>query len=201
MEIRVLIADDHSIVRMGLGALIKQLDVSEVDEVANCADLMAQLNTETYSHLILDLIMPDGNALEIIENINRLYPDLSILIHSMQPIEVYGKILKKYKVHSYLYKGVSESEIKKHIKSFIKLEDLSFSKHFDRDNNPFSSLAIRELEVLHYLLNGYRTKEISAILGLKMNTISTIKAVIFDKVEAKNFTHLLQLAHVHQISY
>lgn len=201
METRVLIADDHSIVRMGLGSLIKQLNVSVVDEVANCADLMAQLKTETYSHLILDLIMPDGNAMEIIENINRLYPDLSILIHSMQPIEVYGKILKKYKVHSYLYKGVSESEIKKHIESFIKLEDLAFLKQFDKDNNPFSSLAVRELEVLHYLLNGYRTKEISTTLGLKMNTISTIKAVIFDKVKAENFTHLLQLAHVHQISY
>ncbi len=201
METRVLIADDHSIVRMGLGSLIKQLNVSIVDKVANCADLMAQLKTETYTHLILDLIMPDGNALEMIENINRLYPDLSILIHSMQPIEVYGKILKKYKVHSYLYKGVSESEIKKHIESFIKLEDLAFSKQFDKDNNPFSSLAVRELEVLHYLLNGYRTKEISTTLGLKMNTISTIKSVIFDKVKAENFTHLLQLAHVHQISY
>ena len=201
MDQKILIADDHSIVRMGLGSLIKQLNVSVVDEVANCADLMSQLKTETYTHLILDLIMPDGNALEIIENINRLYPDMSILIHSMQPIEVYGKILKKYKVHSYLYKGVSESEIKKHIESFIRLEDLAFSKQFDKDNNPFSSLAVRELEVLHYLLNGYRTKEISTTLGLKMNTISTIKAVIFDKVKAENFTHLLQLAHVHQISY
>ena len=201
MDQKILIADDHSIVRMGLGSLIKQLNVSVVDEVANCADLMSQLKTETYTHLILDLIMPDGNALEIIENINRLYPDMSILIHSMQPIEVYGKILKKYKIHSYLYKGVSESEIKKHIESFIKLEDLAFSKQFDKDNNPFSSLAVRELEVLHYLLNGYRTKEISTTLGLKMNTISTIKAVIFDKVKAENFTHLLQLAHVHQISY
>lgn len=201
MDQKILIADDHSIVRMGLGSLIKQLNVSVVDEVANCTDLMSQLKTETYTHLILDLIMPDGNALEIIENINRLYPDMSILIHSMQPIEVYGKILKKYKIHSYLYKGVSESEIKKHIESFIKLEDLAFSKQFDKDNNPFSSLAVRELEVLHYLLNGYRTKEISTTLGLKMNTISTIKAVIFDKVKADNFTHLLQLAHVHQISY
>ena len=112
----------------------------------------------------------------------------------MQPVEVYGKILLKYKVHSYLYKGVSESEIKKHIESFIKLENHHFSKQFDKDNNPFSSLAVRELEVLHYLLNGYRTKEISTTLGLKMNTISTIKAVIFDKVKADNFTHLLQLA-------
>lgn len=201
METRIIIADDHSIVRMGLGSLIKQFGVNVVDEVSNCADLMSQLNNQAYTHLILDLIMPDGNALEIIENINSLYPNLTILIHTMQPIEVYGKILKKYKVHSYLYKGVSEFEIKKHIESFIKLENLSFSKQFDKDNNPFSSLAVRELEVLHYLLNGYRTKEISTTLGLKMNTISTIKAVIFDKVKADNFTHLLQLAHVHQISY
>jgi DNA-binding NarL/FixJ family response regulator len=50
-------------------------------------------------------------------------------------------------------------------------------------------------------LNGYRTKEISTLLGLKMNTISTIKSVIFDKVKAESFTHLLQLAHAHQISY
>ena len=74
-------------------------------------------------------------------------------------------------------------------------------KVVDNEVNPFASLAVRELEVLHYLLNGYRTKEISTLLGLKMNTISTIKSVIFDKVKAESFTHLLQLAHVHQISY
>jgi DNA-binding NarL/FixJ family response regulator len=65
MEPKVIIADDHSIVRMGLGSLIKQLGVNVVDEVSNCAELMSQLNNQTYSHLILDLIMPDGNALEI----------------------------------------------------------------------------------------------------------------------------------------
>ena len=74
-------------------------------------------------------------------------------------------------------------------------------KVLDIEVNPFTSLSVRELEVLHYLLNGHRTKEISTLLGLKMNTISTIKAAIFDKVKAESFTHLLQLAHVHQISY
>lgn len=108
METKVIIADDHSIVRMGLSSLIKQYQVSVVDEVVNCAQLMQQLKNEPYTHLILDIILPDGNSIEIIENINNLYPKLSILIHSMQPIEVYGKILKKYNIHSYLYKGVSE---------------------------------------------------------------------------------------------
>lgn len=120
METSVIIADDHSIVRMGLSSLIKQFNVQVVDEVATCNELMQQLKNNTYTHLVLDIILPDGNTLEIIENINNLYPKLSILIHSMQPIEVYGKILKKYQIHSYLYKGVSENEIKYHIESFIK---------------------------------------------------------------------------------
>jgi DNA-binding NarL/FixJ family response regulator len=175
--------------------------VQVVDEVATCNELMQALKNDTYTHLVLDIILPDGNTLEIIENINNLYPKLSILIHSMQPIEVYGKILKKYLIHSYLYKGVSENEIKYHLESFIKSVPLAMSKVVDNDVNPFSTLAVRELEVLHYLLNGYRTKEISTLLGLKMNTISTIKSVIFDKVKAESFTHLLQLAHAHQISY
>ena len=201
METKVIIADDHSIVRMGLSAILNKLQVKHVDEVSNCAQLMQQLQAETYTHMILDIILPDGNSLEIIENINNLYPSISILIHSMQPIEVYGKILKKYKIHSYLYKGVSEHEINYHLESFIKGVTMNFSKVIENDENPFSTLAVRELEVLHYLLNGYRTKEISTMLGLKMNTISTIKSVIFDKVKAESFTHLLQLAHVHQISY
>jgi len=201
MENRVIIADDHSIVRMGLSSLIKQFNVQVVDEVATCNELMQALKNDTYTHLVLDIILPDGNTLEIIENINNLYPKLSILIHSMQPIEVYGKILKKYHIHSYLYKGVSENEIKYHLESFIKSVPLAMSKLVDNDVNPFSTLAVRELEVLQYLLNGYRTKEISTLLGLKMNTISTIKSVIFDKVKAESFTHLLQMAHAHQISY
>ena len=201
METRVIIADDHSIVRMGLSSLIKQFNVQVVDEVATCNELMQALKNDTYTHLVLDIILPDGNTLEIIENINNLYPKLSILIHSMQPIEVYGKILKKYHIHSYLYKGVSENEIKYHLESFIKSVPLAMSKVVDNDVNPFSTLAVRELEVLHYLLNGYRTKEIANSLGLKMNTVSTIKSNIFDKVKADSFTHLLQLAHVHQISY
>ena len=182
METRVIIADDHSIVRMGLGSLIKQLGVNVVDEVSNCAELMSQLNNQTYSHLILDLIMPDGNALEIIENINNLYPNLTILIHSMQPVEVYGKIASKFQIHSYLHKGASESEIHYQLELFVKNQPLQIKKKLDDTINPFSTLAVRELEILHYLLNGHRTKEIATSLGLKMNTVSTIKSNIFEQI-------------------
>ena len=195
MEARVLIADDHSIVRMGLAAILKKFHVNQVDEVGNCSDLLAQLKKEnSYSHLILDIIMPDGNSLEIIEQLNILYPDLSILIHSMQPLEVYGKIIKKYKIHSYLYKGVSENEINYHLEKFVNSEPITIQKIVDDEDNPFAKLAVRELEVLHYLLNGFRTKEISTALNLKMNTISTIKRIIYRKLRISTSLELFKLA-------
>ena len=201
MEIKVLIAEDHSIVKMGLTAILNKLKVQKVAEVSTCNDLMDALANDPYTHLILDIILPDGSTLEYIDKINEKYPDLSILIHSMQPLEVYGKISNKFKIHSYLHKGASELEINYHLDLFIKNQPLVFKKKLEDTGNPFSSLAVRVLEILHYLLNGYRTKEIANLLGLKMNTVSTIKSNIFDKLKVDSFTHLLQLAHVHQISY
>jgi DNA-binding NarL/FixJ family response regulator len=201
MEIKVLVVEDHSIVKMGLTAILNKLNVQKVADVSTCADLMIELGTNDYTHLILDIILPDGNTLEYIETINEKYPHLSILVHSMQPVEVYGKISNKFNIYSYLHKGASESEINYHLELFIKGQPLALKKKVEESSNPFSTLAVRELEILHYLLNGYRTKEIANSLGLKMNTVSTIKSNIFDKVKADSFTHLLQLAHVHQISY
>ena len=201
MDTKILIADDHSIVKMGLTAILNKMGAKQIDTVSNIAELKEALNRNVYTHLVLDIIMPDGNSLELIEHINTTQPSLSILVHSMQPVEVYGKIASKFQIHSYLHKGASESEIHYQLELFFKNQPLQLKKKLDDTINPFSTLAVRELEILHYLLNGHRTKEIATNLGLKMNTVSTIKSNIFEKVKADSFTHLLQLAHVHQISY
>ena len=201
MEPKILIADDHSIVKMGLTAILNKMGVKQIDTVSNIAELKETLNRNVYTHLVLDIIMPDVNSIELLEQINTTNPYLSILVHSMQPVEVYGKIASKFQIHSYLHKGASESEIYYQLELFIKNQPLQLKKKLDDTINPFSTLAVRELEILHYLLNGHRTKEIATNLGLKMNTVSTIKSNIFEKVKADSFTHLLQLAHVHQISY
>ncbi len=201
MVTKILIADDHSIVKMGLTAILNKMGVQNIETVSTIDELKTELEKTNYTHLVLDIIMPDGNSLELIESINSNHPALSILVHSMQPVEVYGKIANKYTIHSYLHKGASESEIHYQLELFVKNQPLNIKKKLEDSVNPFSTLAVRELEILHYLLNGHRTKEIAASLGLKMNTVSTIKSNIFEKVKAESFTHLLQLAHVHQISY
>ncbi len=201
MEAKILIADDHSIVKMGLTAILNKMGAKQIDTVSNIAELKDAIALNVYTHLILDIIMPDGNSIELLEQINTSHPNLSILVHSMQPTEVYGKIANKFQIHSYLHKGASETEIYYQLELFVKNQPLQIKKKLDDTINPFSTLAVRELEILHYLLNGHRTKEIATSLGLKMNTVSTIKSNIFEKVKAESFTHLLQLAHVHQISY
>ena len=68
-------------------------------------------------------------------------------------------------------------------------------------DNPFTLLAPRELEILHYVLKGIGTKEIADILNLKMNTVSTIKTRIYDKTNAGNIKELLELATLYNLNY
>jgi len=67
--------------------------------------------------------------------------------------------------------------------------------------NPFKSLAHRELEILHYMLKGIGTKEIADTLNLKMSTVSTFKSRIYEKTKAENYKQLLELAALYNISY
>ncbi len=203
MQSKILIADDHSMIRKGL-KIFMQTNLSQMDvhEVATCNDLMKELVKKKYTHLILDIILSDGNSLEVIPNIRRVYPDMQIMIFSMQPQEIYGEAVKQYGIHQYLSKSVGEDEMLRQIQNFIE-NDFSFSKTpiLQNRQNPFSSLAPRELEILHYLLKGEGTKKIGETLNLKMSTISTIKNRIFEKTNAGNIKELLELATLYNLNY
>ena len=91
MQPKILIADDHSMIRKGLKLHMQlTLGYNDLHEVGTCNELMTELVKNKYTHLILDIILSDGSTLEVIPNIRRVYPDLHILIFSMQPAEIYG---------------------------------------------------------------------------------------------------------------
>ncbi|MEQ1676139.1 MAG: response regulator transcription factor [Chitinophagaceae bacterium] len=203
MQPKILIADDHSMIRKGLKLQIQlTLGYADIEEVATCNDLMKELVKKKYTHLILDIILSDGNTLEIIPNIRRVYPDLSILVFSMQPAEIYGEAVKQYGIRQYLSKSVGEEEITQVINKFLQNEEPSRkSPLLQNHENPFSTLAPRELEILHYILKGIGTKEIGETLNLKMNTVSTIKTRIFEKTNAGNIKELMELATLYNVNY
>ena len=107
MQPNILLADDHSIIRNGLKLYIQfNLGYTDVSEVSSCNGLMSELVKKKYTHLILDIILTDGSTLEVIPNIRKVYPNLNIMIFSMQPMEVYGEALKQYGINYYLSKTV-----------------------------------------------------------------------------------------------
>src|ERR1700759_4640039 len=154
MQPQILLADDHSMIRKGLKLLLQlHLGFTETSEVVSCNELMKELGKKKYTHLVLDIILSDGSTLEILPNIRNLYPDLRIMVFSMQPAEVYGKALRHYGIEHYLPKTTPEEETIRLLRRFLQNEQTpreSTDAHYP--NNPFSALAPRELEILHYVL-------------------------------------------------
>src|SRR5262245_10241222 len=203
MHPSILIADDHSMIRKGLKLFLQvNLGYNDVHEVSTCNELMRELVKKKYTHLVLDIILSDGSTLEVIPNIRRVYPELSIMVFSMQPAEIYGEAVKQYGITNYMSKSVGEEEMLHLLQSFIQNEaPIRKNPVLQNPENPFSTLAPRELEILHYVLKGMGTKEIGETLNLKMSTISTIKNRIFEKTSAGNIKELIELASLYNVNY
>ncbi len=199
----LLLADDHSMIRRGLKFFLQvTLECRKITEISSCSDLMQEITKNSYTHLILDIILKDGNSLEIIPSIRKLAPDLKIMIFSMQPAEVYGPAVRQYNIYHYIHKSESEDQMLKKLNDFLNNDGKEEASTKSASlSNPFALLAPRELEVLHYILRGHGTKSIGETLNLQMSTVSTIKNRIFEKTKASNLKELLELAVLYNINY
>ena len=178
------------------------LGYTDIHEASSCNELMKELVRSNYTHLVLDIILSDGSTLEVIPNIRRVYPDMHVLIFSMQPAEVYGEALKQYGINYYLSKSVGEEEMQQVLQRFLNNEmPVKNTNGSQFQDNPFRALAPRELEILHYVLKGIGTKDIAETLNLKMNTVSTIKTRIYEKTNAGNIKELMELATLYNVNY
>ncbi len=199
----LLLADDHSMIRRGLKFFLQvTLECRKITEISSCSDLMQEITKNSYTHLILDIILKDGNSLEIIPSLRKLAPDLKIMIFSMQPAEVYGPAVRQYNIYHYIHKSESEDQMLKKLNDFLNNDGKEEASTKSASlSNPFALLAPRELEVLHYILRGHGTKSIGETLNLQMSTVSTIKNRIFEKTKASNLKELLELAVLYNINY
>jgi DNA-binding NarL/FixJ family response regulator len=194
MNKRILIADDHPMIRKGLIALLAYYyNNIEIAEACSCNETMRKLMQDEYSHLILDMVLTDGTILEILPNIVSLYPRSRILIFSMQPVDVYQRAMKPYGIHYCLSKTLPEDSLIRLLGKFLNNEC-----HLPEENqipdNPFSMLTARELEILHYILKGMGSNEIGNILNIRYNTVSTVRTHIYVKSQTHNIRELFELA-------
>ena len=205
---RVLIADDHTIVRSGMKLIIQDLRPSTVfDEASNGDQVISCVKKSDYEMIVLDINMPDTDSITLVTNLFAYREQCKILIYSMNSENLYAKRFFKLGVLGYLNKESRSEEIRKAITCVLR-GDIYISKKLKKDlsedpkkgaDNPFEKLSDREIQTVKYLLNGYSLLEIRKILNVHSSTVGTYKTRIFEKLKIKTVRDLGELARMYQL--
>lgn len=209
MNCKILIAEDHPMTLKGLRLLVEHhAGKAMIREAGSCHQLMKELSANGFSHLILDIMLADGSALEVIPTIRSLYPELEIMVFSGQPANLYRRALGRYRIGYVLSKGMQEKETLGLLRQFLNNEQRidsavsrsEFTLRVRQEASiPFAGMPAREIDVLQYLLKGWRTSQIAETLNLSVSTISTLKSRIFERTQTSNIKELMDLAMIHQV--
>lgn len=206
---RILIADDHAIVRRGLrDILLEEFPFAEIEEAGDSEDLIKKVIKNEWNVVLTDLSMPGRSGLEALCQIKQLQPKLPVLILSVYPEEQYAIRALKAGAAGYLNKDMAPDELvnavqrvvsgKKYITPSIA-EKLACT--FDYSSNKLSHehLSNREFEVLKLIAVGKSVSDIAEAFHLSVTTISTYRARIMTKMNMKTNADLTQYALAHQL--
>lgn len=204
---KILIIDDHSIIRVGIAFLIRQEIPSAVIDEAKSGDAaVALLKKSTYDLVILDVNIPGTDTIDFISYLLTATPHLNILIFTMNPEEWYGRRFLKMGVKGFLNKESPEDEIKKAIWTVLKgnryispalAQIISMDALEKKKENPFDELSNREFDVAMRLTRGDSVSVIAESLNLHASTVGTHKAHIFEKLNVQNIIQLADLARLY----
>jgi len=207
-EINIVIADDHNLFRKGIIALLSDFDfIGEINEASNGVELLELLaNMEILPDVILlDLRMPVMDGVEAQQEIRRLYPDVKIIILTMEDDKQYILHLISEGVNGYLLKNADPDEMEMAIQKVVKngyyfSEDISAlvirnMKKKEKTETIFNpDFTERELQVLELICKEYSNSEIAKAMDISIRTVEGYRLKLIEKSGAKNIAGLLILA-------
>jgi DNA-binding NarL/FixJ family response regulator len=202
--IKILIADNHPIVRLGIKEVLNTVpDFDVLGDVSTTTELFNFLSTSIPDVVILEMDIPEINGIATLRKIKKEFPDVKVLIYSGQSEDVYALSTIRAGAFGYLSKN-SEldyiiSAVKKvsQGKMFITNElaqRLAFDEGTQKQRRFFRKLSTREVEVLKLLASGKRNKDVAEGLNLNEKTVSTYKSRLMKKLNVDNLVDLLQQA-------
>lgn len=202
--IKVLIADNHPIVRLGVKNVLQSAnDFEVIDDVATTSELFAKLKKNTPDVIILEMDIPEINGIATLRRIKQEYPEIKVLIYSGQSEDVYALSTIRAGAFGYLSKTADIDYIISAVRKvsegsmFITNElaqRLAFDEGTQKPRRFFRKLSTREVEVLKLLASGKRNKDVAQGLNLNEKTVSTYKARLMKKLNVDNLVDLLQQA-------
>ncbi|SEJ57852.1 two component transcriptional regulator, LuxR family [Dyadobacter sp. SG02] len=207
---KILIADDHSLVRYGLKvALLNHFTDPQIDESWDGQTIMAQLKNNKYDLILLDLSMPDADTATILHWIKSFQPDAKVLVVSMNSEVIFGKRVLQMGAHGYIEKDASPEDLIKAVDTVLAgkkymsadLADVIVNDTLNRKAvNPFDELTPREFQVAMYIIQDYTITQISELMQLQYTSVSTFRRRVFEKLNIPDRKALVQLAEAYKLS-
>ncbi len=202
--IKVLIADDHAIVRKGLvQILFEEFPSAQITEVANSNEVIEATNKEVWDIILLDISMPGRNGIETLKQIRANGIKAPILMLSMHPEEQYAIRVLKAGASGFVNKQSATEELlgavhkvltgKKYITASIA-EKLADAMGENTEKPLHELLSDRELQVLQLIASGKTVSDIADEISLSVNTISTYRTRILEKLSLNNSAELTRYA-------
>jgi len=201
---RVLIADDHAIVRRGVRDIVlEDFPGVEIVEVPDAEEFVKQVMSSSFDVAICDLNMPGRSGLDVLQQVRQIAPGLPVLIMSMHPEDQYALRVIKEGAYGYLSKDTMHEELIPAIRAallnrkFITpsiAEKLAQALTDDGIRQPHEQLSNREYEVFKLLAEGVAVSLIAEKLSLSVTTISTYRSRILEKMHLKTNAELTRYA-------
>jgi DNA-binding NarL/FixJ family response regulator len=204
---RILIVDDHPILRKGLSMLINQEPDLVVDgEAEDARKAMEMIETGRPDMIIVDISLPGVDGVELLKNIKLRYPDLPALVVSMHDESLFAERALRAGARGYIMKQEAVEKVLTGIRSVLageifvsnRLTTRIVEKFFDggtgSENSPLDSLSDREFTVFQLIGQGFGTRQIAEKLHLSVKTVESYRSHIKDKLRLESGTDLLKYA-------
>ncbi|MCP9496323.1 MAG: response regulator transcription factor [Pyrinomonadaceae bacterium MAG19_C2-C3] len=202
--IKILIADDHAIVRQGLKQTVAdQPDMTVAGEAQNAQETLRLVREQQWDVVVLDITMPDRSGLDLLTELKRMRPELPVLILSMHSEEQFAVRALKAKASGYITKQSAPKELVQAIRkvhcggkyvSPSLAETLAFELGDDTGRAAHEKLSDREYQVLRMIAAGRTPKEIAAELNLSEKTVATYRMRVLEKMNMKRNAELVRYA-------
>lgn len=202
--IKILIADDHPVVRKGLREIIEETaDMKVADEASNGQEVLAKVFKKDFDVVLLDISMPGRSGLDILKELKGHRPKLAVLVLSIHPEEQYAMQVLKAGAAGYLTKKSAPEELVSALRKVSAggkyvspslAEKLASALETGREKPPHETLSAREYEVMRKIASGKTSTEIARELFLSPKTISTYRTRILEKMRMKNNAELIRYA-------
>jgi DNA-binding NarL/FixJ family response regulator len=197
---KILICDDHKIVRDGLRQILRQLQsVTLIEEAGSGDELLMQFKKEEFNIVLLDISLPDKNGLEVLQLVKSKWPTTKVLMLSMHPQQQYAKRALSLGASGYLTKDTASDELLfalqkvsqggKYISQSLA-ENLAVHLAKDEKQQEHEILSCREFEIMIRLANGKSLQEIANELFISNKTVSTYRSRIMEKMQFHKNTEL-----------